>query len=73
MQMKEFGISVDVCFCVFLQIKESLRMQYRYLDLRNQELQDNLRLRSEVVLKMREFLCKNNGKKSLFVKVRHIK
>lgn len=36
-------------------------MEYRYLDLRNKDLQRNLRLRSEMVMKMREFLCNQNG------------
>ena len=37
--------------------KEPLRMKYRSLDLRRQDLQNNLRLRSKVVMKMRQFLC----------------
>lgn len=36
--------------------KEALRMQYRYLDLRFAEMQRNLRVRSNVLMKMREFL-----------------
>lgn len=36
--------------------KESIRMQYRYLDLRFPEMQRNLRLRSKIFMKMREFL-----------------
>ena len=40
--------------------KEPLRMKYRSLDLRRQDLQNNLRLRSNVVMKMRQFLC-NHG------------
>ena len=38
-----------------------LRMEYRYLDLRNKYLQYNLRLRSQITMKMREFLCYKNG------------
>nr|CAD7591183.1 unnamed protein product [Timema genevievae] len=37
--------------------KEYLRMKYRYLDLRFPEMQRNLRLRSKVIMKMREYLC----------------
>nr|XP_033772901.1 aspartate--tRNA ligase, mitochondrial isoform X2 [Geotrypetes seraphini] len=40
---------------------EMLRMQYRYLDLRSGPLQSNLRLRSEIVMKMREYLCNLHG------------
>lgn len=44
----------------FQRAKESLRMQYRYLDLRFPEMQRNLRMRSEVLMKMREFLTNNH-------------
>ncbi|XP_046736551.1 aspartate--tRNA ligase, mitochondrial isoform X1 [Diprion similis] len=40
----------------FIKAKEPLRMQYRYLDLRFPEMQRNLRIRSKVLMKMREFL-----------------
>ncbi|KAM8838118.1 aspartate--tRNA ligase, mitochondrial [Synchiropus picturatus] len=40
---------------------ESLRMQFRYLDLRSSWLQNNLRLRSEMVMKMRDYLCNQHG------------
>ena len=36
-------------------------MQYRYLDLRHSVMQRNLRLRSEVVMRMREFLVRRHG------------
>ncbi|KAM6989133.1 aspartate--tRNA ligase, mitochondrial [Tautogolabrus adspersus] len=45
----------------FVKKSESLRMQYRYLDLRSSQMQQNLRLRSELVMKMREYLCKVHG------------
>lgn len=46
------------------QKSEALRMQYRYLDLRSSQLQYNLRLRSQVVMRMREYLCNHHGKQS---------
>lgn len=36
-------------------------MQYRYLDLRSSQMQKNLRLRSKLVMKMREYLCNIHG------------
>lgn len=44
----------------FQKAKESLRMQYRYLDLRFPKMQENLRVRSNLLMKMREFLMKND-------------
>uniref|UniRef100_A0AC35UFQ7 AA_TRNA_LIGASE_II domain-containing protein n=1 Tax=Rhabditophanes sp. KR3021 TaxID=114890 RepID=A0AC35UFQ7_9BILA len=40
---------------------ELLRMQHRYLDLRSPKMQRNLRMRSEVVHKMRRFLVEEAG------------
>ncbi|XP_052057276.1 aspartate--tRNA ligase, mitochondrial isoform X3 [Apodemus sylvaticus] len=40
---------------------EALRLQYRYLDLRSFQMQYNLRLRSKMVMKMREYLCNLHG------------
>lgn len=37
-------------------MKEALRMEYRYLGLRHETMQRNLRFRSDLVMKMREFL-----------------
>uniref|UniRef100_A0A3Q2NNQ2 Aspartyl-tRNA synthetase 2, mitochondrial n=1 Tax=Fundulus heteroclitus TaxID=8078 RepID=A0A3Q2NNQ2_FUNHE len=45
----------------FVKKSESLRMQYRYLDLRSSQMQKNLRLRSQLVMKMREYLCNMHG------------
>ncbi|MEE6496064.1 hypothetical protein FKM82_002214 [Ascaphus truei] len=45
----------------FVKKSEALRMQYRYLDIRSTQLQSNLRLRSSVVMKMREYLCNQHG------------
>ncbi|XP_054624569.1 aspartate--tRNA ligase, mitochondrial-like isoform X3 [Dunckerocampus dactyliophorus] len=45
----------------FVKKSESLRMQFRYLDLRSSRLQKNLRLRSQLVMKMREYLCYVHG------------
>jgi len=39
-----------------VESKEPLRLQYRYLDLRRKELQENLMLRSMITMKIREFL-----------------
>ncbi|XP_076829046.1 aspartate--tRNA ligase, mitochondrial [Brachyhypopomus gauderio] len=45
----------------FVKKSEALRMQYRYLDLRSPHMQANLRLRSRLVMKMREYLCHRHG------------
>ncbi|XP_050686793.1 aspartate--tRNA ligase, mitochondrial-like [Eriocheir sinensis] len=41
--------------------KEQLRLKYRYLDLRHSELQANLRLKSQVSKKMRDYLQDKEG------------
>jgi len=46
---------------VFQNVTEALRMEYRYMDLRRHLMQHNLRLRSKVIMKMREFLANQNG------------
>uniref|UniRef100_A0A8C2INN5 Aspartyl-tRNA synthetase 2, mitochondrial n=1 Tax=Cyprinus carpio TaxID=7962 RepID=A0A8C2INN5_CYPCA len=45
----------------FVKKSEALWMQYRYLDLRSPRMQYNLRLRSQMVMKMREYLCNLHG------------
>ncbi|XP_078074115.1 aspartate--tRNA ligase, mitochondrial isoform X2 [Mustelus asterias] len=40
---------------------EALRMQHRYLDLRSSQMQYSLRLRSQMVMRMREYLCNLHG------------
>uniref|UniRef100_A0ABK0LT08 Aspartyl-tRNA synthetase 2 (mitochondrial) n=1 Tax=Rattus norvegicus TaxID=10116 RepID=A0ABK0LT08_RAT len=45
----------------FVKKTEALRLQYRYLDLRSSQMQHNLRLRSQMVMKMREYLCTLHG------------
>lgn len=44
------------------QKSELVRMQYRYLDLRAHRMQKSLRLRSQLVMKMREYLCNVHGR-----------
>ncbi|XP_035795043.1 aspartate--tRNA ligase, mitochondrial-like [Anopheles albimanus] len=41
--------------------KENLRLEYRYIDLRNPQMQRNLRLRSQVIQKMRECMINDFG------------
>lgn len=41
----------------FQKANESLRMQYRYLDLRFPTMQRNMRVRSTMLMKMRDFLA----------------
>lgn len=55
----------DFCDMLALQKSEALRMQYRYLDLRSSQMQRNLRVRSHLVMKMREYLCNLHGRNSI--------
>ncbi|EDV27575.1 uncharacterized protein TRIADDRAFT_20832, partial [Trichoplax adhaerens] len=41
--------------------KDELKLQYRYVDLRSSNLQQNLRLRSNIVMAMRKFLIDRAG------------
>jgi len=43
-----------------LDINEEMRMKYRYLDLRRERMQNNLRLRHKVAATVREYLNRNN-------------
>lgn len=45
----------------FNRTKETLRLEYRYLDLRFSDMQKNLRTRSKVLMKMREYLINHCG------------
>lgn len=45
----------------FQKGKEALRMQYRYLDMRFAEMQRNLRVRSRVMMDIRNFLTSQAG------------
>lgn len=45
----------------FNRAKEGLRLEYRYLDLRFSDMQKNLRTRSKVLMKMREYLINHCG------------
>lgn len=41
-------------------VGEEIRMQYRYLDLRRQDMQENLRFRAKLISAFRNYLEKNN-------------
>lgn len=45
----------------FNRSNEPLRMEHRYIDLRFADMQQNLRTRSSVLMKMREYLINSAG------------
>lgn len=45
----------------FQKANETKRIKYRYLDLRFPQMQHNLRMRSTILMKMREFLVNHCG------------
>ncbi|XP_058823389.1 aspartate--tRNA ligase, mitochondrial isoform X2 [Topomyia yanbarensis] len=45
----------------FNKARENHRLEHRYIDLRSTQLQRNLRLRSQVIMKMREFMINKCG------------
>ncbi|XP_070384588.1 aspartate--tRNA ligase, mitochondrial isoform X3 [Dermacentor albipictus] len=45
----------------YQQKREPLRLRYRYLDLRSSEMQQHLRFRSDLILRMRQFLAEQCG------------
>lgn len=45
----------------FSKSKEELRMRYRYVDIRSKMMQQNLRLRSRFILKLRKYLCEQHN------------
>lgn len=51
--------SLPVSLRSFNRSNEVLRMRHRYVDLRFEDMQFNLRLRSNVLMKMREYLIKS--------------
>lgn len=42
-------------------VNEDTRLKHRYLDLRSSEMQTRLRMRSNLLFKMREFLCEKHS------------
>lgn len=59
LNMAEKNLPIDVK--EFNRAKETLRLQHRYIDLRFPDMQQNLRTRSKILMKMREFLINRSG------------
>lgn len=65
--MKSFTVlnesmkSLPIEIRTFNRAKENLRLEHRYLDLRFSDMQKNLRTRSKVLMKMREYLVNHCG------------
>lgn len=59
LNMAEKSLPIDVK--EFNRAKETLRLQHRYIDLRFPDMQKNLRTRSNILMKMREFLINRAG------------
>lgn len=53
--------SMPVQVRTFNRSNEALRMRHRYVDLRFEDMQQNLRIRSNVLMKMREYLINSAG------------
>jgi aspartyl-tRNA synthetase len=53
----------DIPFIIrdYSKVSEKVRLQFRYIDLRHERMQYNLRIRSQVINKMRNFLIDNYG------------
>ena len=54
-------LNKNITVLSILQAKDELKLQYRYVDLRSSNLQQNLRLRSNIVMAMRKFLIDRAG------------
>lgn len=59
--MNESKKNLPIEMRTFNRAKENLRLEYRYLDLRFNDMQKNLRTRSKVLMKMREYLINHCG------------
>lgn len=59
--LNKASVDLPVQVRTFNRSNETLRMKYRYIDLRFVDMQKNLRLRSNVLMKMREYLINIGG------------
>ena len=55
----------------YFQINETSRMEFRYLDIRHNQMQANLRMRSEVIMSMRQYLCQQHGNEWILETIYH--